>query len=46
MCKSKSGGSLLGVEHKPKKIEEAHSIQEQEKGIVIFELDLDEKIHQ
>jgi hypothetical protein len=25
MCKSKSGGSLLGVEHKPKKMEEAHS---------------------
>lgn len=25
MYKSKSGGSLLGVEHKPKKIEEAQS---------------------
>ena len=46
MCKSKSGGSLLGVEHKPKKIEEAHSIKEQENGIVIFGLDRDEKIHQ
>jgi len=25
MCKSKSGRSLLGVEHKPKRIKEAHS---------------------
>jgi len=25
MCKSKSGRSLLGVEQKPKRIEEAHS---------------------
>lgn len=24
MCKSKSGGYLPGVEHKPKKIKEAH----------------------
>lgn len=46
MCKSKSGESLLGVEPKPKKMEEAHSIQEQENGIVIFGSDLDEKIHQ
>lgn len=42
MCKSKSGGSLLGVEHKPKRIEEDQSGTRK----LHRDLDSDETIHQ
>ena len=42
MCKSNSGRSLPGVEHKPKRVEEAHSGTRK----LHRDLDLDETIHQ